>query len=336
MKKYISKALLSAAIVATSLSSFSLAKNFNDIDSSHWAFKYVDELSNNKVINGYEDGSFKPNGTITRAEFIKLLVASNEDMVNVLDYLNKKNQFDGKNWYEAYVYMARNYVAGFPTYVDEQLTLPITRKEVAYITACFLGYHDNKVNNSAENREKSNSEYILALRQANEKLKYIKEDNLTDTEFTTKMFSLSTSQREKLSNEADKILNSSKKSNTSNKPTVEQKEVMVIAWNKVLKDMELIDKEVNDVEITKICNKMTEDEYREAHFKMEEEYYKLTNQVFSDIADLSLIELAGLIKVKNANIINGYEDGTFKPYNTLTRAEASKVLYEFIQNIKKQ
>ena len=36
------------------------AKDFNDISSTHWAFEYVDYLSDNGIINGYEVNTFRP------------------------------------------------------------------------------------------------------------------------------------------------------------------------------------------------------------------------------------------------------------------------------------
>lgn len=50
---------------------------FNDIDG-HWAQSKIEELVALDVINGYPDGSFKPDGTITRAEFATMLVKAFE------------------------------------------------------------------------------------------------------------------------------------------------------------------------------------------------------------------------------------------------------------------
>ena len=46
------------------------AASFNDINEEHWAYASVDQLVNEGTINGYDDGSFRPNGTVTRAEYI--------------------------------------------------------------------------------------------------------------------------------------------------------------------------------------------------------------------------------------------------------------------------
>lgn len=41
---------------------------FKDVPETHWAAKAIEELSDKGIINGYEDGSFKPEQPVTRAE----------------------------------------------------------------------------------------------------------------------------------------------------------------------------------------------------------------------------------------------------------------------------
>lgn len=50
-------------------SSSVMAASFPDI-SGHWAEGYIEEAASEGLINGYPDGSFKPNGYITRAEMV--------------------------------------------------------------------------------------------------------------------------------------------------------------------------------------------------------------------------------------------------------------------------
>ncbi len=45
---------------------------FSDING-HWASRYAEELSKRGIINGYTDGTFRPENNITRAELAKLL-----------------------------------------------------------------------------------------------------------------------------------------------------------------------------------------------------------------------------------------------------------------------
>ena len=75
MKKFKSvvAVLLACTMVLGSVSLVSAAKTFSDLPSSHWAFSYVNQLVNDGTINGYTDGTFKPTGTVSRAEFVKML-----------------------------------------------------------------------------------------------------------------------------------------------------------------------------------------------------------------------------------------------------------------------
>ena len=52
------------------------AATFSDFSSNHWAYSAVMNLSEKSVINGYEDGSFRPENSVTRAEFIKMIVTA--------------------------------------------------------------------------------------------------------------------------------------------------------------------------------------------------------------------------------------------------------------------
>ncbi|MFH5779911.1 S-layer homology domain-containing protein [Heyndrickxia oleronia] len=47
---------------------------FKDVKDGYWSTPYINSLYAAKLINGYENGTFKPEGNITRAEFAKLVV----------------------------------------------------------------------------------------------------------------------------------------------------------------------------------------------------------------------------------------------------------------------
>lgn len=49
-------------------------KNFNDLPRNHWAYNTVSDAYNLGVINGYPDGSFKPNNNISYAEVVTIMV----------------------------------------------------------------------------------------------------------------------------------------------------------------------------------------------------------------------------------------------------------------------
>jgi len=48
-------------------------KGYKDVNKTHWAAKYINILAANHIAEGFTDGSFKPNESITRAEFSLML-----------------------------------------------------------------------------------------------------------------------------------------------------------------------------------------------------------------------------------------------------------------------
>lgn len=47
---------------------------FPDVPTDYWAFAAIGALSEREVINGYPDGTFKPENKVTRAEFAKMIL----------------------------------------------------------------------------------------------------------------------------------------------------------------------------------------------------------------------------------------------------------------------
>lgn len=70
MKKVLALTLVIMTLVVALPTS---AANFTDINSSHWAYSAINELVAKGTIGGYTDGSFRPNNTVTRAEFVKMV-----------------------------------------------------------------------------------------------------------------------------------------------------------------------------------------------------------------------------------------------------------------------
>ena len=44
------------------------AMRFKDVPETHWAYKDVEEFAEMGIINGYKDGTFMPDKSMTRAE----------------------------------------------------------------------------------------------------------------------------------------------------------------------------------------------------------------------------------------------------------------------------
>ncbi len=71
MKKTI--ALILSVILLVTFGTTAFAASFYDFSDNHWASSYVNKLVSEGTINGFEDGTFRPNGTVTRAEFVKMV-----------------------------------------------------------------------------------------------------------------------------------------------------------------------------------------------------------------------------------------------------------------------
>ena len=87
---------------------------FMDVSTSHWAFPSINYLTKNIVLNGYLDGTFKPENNITRAEFAKIIVSATD----TYDFTATSSFTDVSQdeWYYSYVSTAYKlgYITGYP------------------------------------------------------------------------------------------------------------------------------------------------------------------------------------------------------------------------------
>lgn len=75
--KYVNTAIALSSTLTISLSAavppvFAQAR-FNDVESSYWANQYVQSLTDANIINGFPDGTFRPDEQMTRAQFASIL-----------------------------------------------------------------------------------------------------------------------------------------------------------------------------------------------------------------------------------------------------------------------
>ncbi|GEM_PF-6232562 len=114
-----------------------VSKLFPDMQGYAWAKESVEALADKRVITGNEDGKFEPGRTITRDEFVKILVSA----FSLLDK-NAKCAFtdveDGQ-WY--YPYIASAVKTGLVKGVDAEnfgVGMPVTRQDIAVIVGRYL------------------------------------------------------------------------------------------------------------------------------------------------------------------------------------------------------
>lgn len=100
------------------------AKTFSDIDFSHQNYNAINYLSTKNIIKGYEDGTFKPDQEITRAELTKMILTGK----NLPIKKHQANCFPDVGyleWYGNYICTAKEagYIKGYDdgTFKPEQL-----------------------------------------------------------------------------------------------------------------------------------------------------------------------------------------------------------------------
>ena len=102
---------------------------FRDVTSTDWFYPYVTELASDGVISGYDDGTYRPENTVTVGQALKLILLS-------AGYSEQQ----ATNWHWASGYAALAVEKGFVTASEIwNLDAPISRLLVAKITCGALG-----------------------------------------------------------------------------------------------------------------------------------------------------------------------------------------------------
>lgn len=86
---------------------------FNDISNDYWAKNEVNYLASKGLFNGYEDGTFRPENPITRAEVATILVRSNGDIKQ--KFKKVFPDIDDSHWASKYIEKAAElgYMLGY-------------------------------------------------------------------------------------------------------------------------------------------------------------------------------------------------------------------------------
>ena len=150
MKKFFSLFISVVIVICSSFNVFAYEyskdypQRFWDVPKDHWAFNYIAELVNKGVLAGYEDGSFKPDSTVTRAEWAKIMVLAaglpaNDNNVYFTDM--------GNHWANAYVNTAKDYLAAYTdgTFKPDQAAV---REDVTVGMVKLKGYDVSNVDYS--------------------------------------------------------------------------------------------------------------------------------------------------------------------------------------------
>ena len=112
------------AVVPLAISAPATAADFSDINN-HWARPFIEALADRNIISGYENGTYKPEQAVTRAEFAALVQAAfpNNKETRPQGYTFK--DVSTKHW--AYSKIQKAYKTGFMSGVTTTNFAPDTK-----------------------------------------------------------------------------------------------------------------------------------------------------------------------------------------------------------------
>lgn len=135
---------LTVAMLVVSLFTISVSADsitFSDVDSQNAYSAAIQALVGKGIINGYEDGTFKPDNTITRAEFAKMLILALSDGVTYTVTTDRFPDLAKDHWANVYINAAVSLGAinGYDdgTFRPEN---PVTYGEAVKMLVCAMGY----------------------------------------------------------------------------------------------------------------------------------------------------------------------------------------------------
>ena len=140
MKKRLSLFAALAILVTTLLPAFTVSAAFEDVAENNQYKQAITTLSTLKVINGYEDGTFKPEKEISRAEFTKMVVYM-LGLDNLTTPITTFNDVAADHWANANIRTA--YDLGIINGFDEvtfKPDAPVTYEQALKMLVCTLGY----------------------------------------------------------------------------------------------------------------------------------------------------------------------------------------------------
>lgn len=149
------------------------ATYFSDVSSNAWYYDAVTKCSNYDLMHGYENGTFRPSATMTRAECAQILANLNPEWRAEIIYYD----VNYSKWYWNTVSNYGNYMGG--TYTDTNHKTPIgyrvyfypekacTREDFAYGLGCVLYDLEDEGGSGFNDYQQINPQYrdtIMKLR----------------------------------------------------------------------------------------------------------------------------------------------------------------------------
>ncbi|MEK3725412.1 S-layer homology domain-containing protein [Paenibacillus sp. FSL H8-0034] len=123
MKKIMIAVATAAALLVVAGNESLAAKDFTDT-VNHWSQPSIRTAVDTGYVDGYPDGTFKPDGAVTRAEFIKMVATA----------IGKKVTPEQSNlWYLPYVKALQDDGILSETFYSDDMAYPMVRSEMAMV-----------------------------------------------------------------------------------------------------------------------------------------------------------------------------------------------------------
>ena len=160
MKKLLS--LLLATMIIIGVPSMAFADNvsqiigdgntvvFVDVPANHWAKAQIEYFANQGIVDGYTDGSFKPEAGVTREEFCKLLVSTFKQPLETPATSTFADVAENR-WSYPYIEVCRDFLTGYanpfgglPSFHPTEYA---TREDIAVALVRMMGFTDKDASN---------------------------------------------------------------------------------------------------------------------------------------------------------------------------------------------
>ncbi len=90
------------SLLAVSVPALAQAVSFKDLPAGHQAYDAVQYLASRGILKGYDDGTFRPDQKVTRAEALKMIVGSTGMTQPPADVSSGFADIPAGSWYEPY------------------------------------------------------------------------------------------------------------------------------------------------------------------------------------------------------------------------------------------
>lgn len=145
MKKLVCTLLLPLLVVVTGYTA--QAAGFKDVPEDHYAYEAIMWAEEYDIVNGYPDGTFKPNATITEQQFAKLL-ANFYELESPYDELKK--QTPARNGADEYYNRLASYGVPLNGYFDNNIRAASVKRGVVAQAITHLAKGKNGLDQSIQ------------------------------------------------------------------------------------------------------------------------------------------------------------------------------------------